>query len=399
MVTTLTDRFVAGAQPAGRFTDIADEKVRGLVLRVGARTKVWYFAYRNKGPVQRFRLGEYPALKLAGARKQATAQRAQLDNGVDPAAERRQPPPAPVPAAPVFTFADFVPTFIAFQKGRKKTWFDDQQKIERWLLPEWGALPLRDITRRHVHELLDRATSKGLTVGVNRIQALISRVFTVALDRQLIDAHPAARVIKRFAEVARDRVLTDDEIRALWAGLATMPAAASDVTRLRLLLGQRGAEVADMVWTELELDDATWSIPRPRTKNKKPHLVALPALALTVIARRLATAAADQARVFPGYALSSEEHSQLASLHGGVYTWIDLRRTMATRLGELGYEDPLIGRLLNHKRATVTGKHYNHAEYLAQTRAALTDWNDEVARILANEPKRAATVVDIRRGR
>ena len=43
MVTTLTDRFVAGAQPAGRFTDIADEKVRGLVLRVGARTKVWYF--------------------------------------------------------------------------------------------------------------------------------------------------------------------------------------------------------------------------------------------------------------------------------------------------------------------------------------------------------------------
>ena len=63
-----------------------------------------------------------------------------------------------------------------------------------------GPLPARDITRRHVHELLDTLVAKGMTTGVNRVQAVISRLFTVALDRSLIDAHPAARMLKRFQE-------------------------------------------------------------------------------------------------------------------------------------------------------------------------------------------------------
>ena len=73
-------------------------------------------------------------------------------------------------------------------------------------------------------------------------------MFTVALDRHLVDAHPAARVIKRFSETPRERDLTDDELRTLWAGLDARPGAASDAMRLRLLLGQRGAETAGMLW-------------------------------------------------------------------------------------------------------------------------------------------------------
>ena len=93
-------------------------------------------------------------------------------------------------------------------------------------------------------------------------------MFTVALDRHLVDAHPAARVIKRFSENPRDRVLSDDELRRLWAGLDAQPGAASDAMRLRLLLGQRGAETAGMLWDELDLETATWTLPRPRTKNE-----------------------------------------------------------------------------------------------------------------------------------
>ena len=64
----------------------------------------------------------------------------------------------------------------------------------------WGSLPLREIKRPQIHEVLDTIAGKGLTIGVNRVQAVISRLFTVALDRSLIDAHPAARLIKRFTE-------------------------------------------------------------------------------------------------------------------------------------------------------------------------------------------------------
>src|SRR5207244_3987164 len=125
-------------------------------------------------------------------------------------------------------------------------------KTSKYLLPRWGSMPLRSITRAHVHELLDGLVANGMTVGVNRVQAVISRLFTVALDRSLVDAHPAARMIKRFQERASDRVLTDAELRTLWLGLDAQPGPAADALRLRLLLGQRGAEVIGMKWDEID---------------------------------------------------------------------------------------------------------------------------------------------------
>ena len=163
-----------------------------------------------------------------------------------------------------------MPVFVRFQKGRTRHWADEEGKIKRYLLPAWGSLPLKAITRVQVAELLDAVENKGLTFGTNRVQAVISRMFTVALNRGLIDAHPAARIIKRFAEQARDRVLTDDELRALWAGLDAHPGVASDAVRLRLLLGQRGQETAGMLWKEIDLDEGQWSLPgRARRTNTR----------------------------------------------------------------------------------------------------------------------------------
>jgi integrase len=261
--------------------------------------------------------------------------------------------------------------------------------IERWLIEPWGALALRDITRRHVHEVLDHAVSEGLTIGVNRLQALISRIFTIALDRGHIDAHPAARLIKRFKEQPRDRVLTDDELRALWAGLDARPGTPSDALRLRLLLGQRGEEIAGMQWSEVDLDTAAWLLPARRTKNARPHVVALPATALELIRRRRELVPIDQPRVFPDLSLQDEAHSALSVIHGGAYEWKDLRRTVATRLAEIGFDETIIGRTLNHAKYTVTARHYNKHAYIEEVRQALAAWDVELQRILANEPKTA----------
>jgi integrase len=386
-----TDRAVAGLSPVRRV--YFDRQIRGLALRVGARDRVWYFTYRNGGPTQWYRLGTYPAVKLAAARKEAGAVRHRLEvDGIDPAAERRKPAPAPTP--PAFTFKDFAPSFVAFQKGRVKDWANDEAKIDRYILPAWGPLPLKEITRRHVHELLDSVAGKGLTIGVNRLQALISRIFTVALDRSLIDAHPAARVIKRFKETPRDRVLTDDELRALCAGLDAQPGAASDAMRLRLLLGQRGAETAGLCWSELDLDAGLWTLPRRRTKTtQRDHVVPLPPTALELLTRRRAAVPADEARVFAGLTLSGDEHRAIGTIHGGAYEWKDLRRTVATRLADLGIEETVIGRLLNHAKHSITGKHYNQHAYLDEIRHALTVWDTELARIVSGAPRRKPRVL------
>lgn len=393
----MNDRSVA-AKKLQR-TTYFDTQTQGLALRVGARARTWCFVYRNGGPSEWVTLGRYPAVSLADARQLVLEHRHALDiKGIDPAVERRkEPEPPPPPDAPAFTFADFVPAFVAFQKGRKKRWEDDQNMIARYLTPAWGTLPLADIKRTHVHELLDAAVGKGLTIGVNRIQALISRIFTVALDRGLIEAHPAARVIKRFTEHPRDRVLSDDELRALWTGLDAHPGAASDAIRLRLLLGQRGAETAGMLWTEIDVDAATWSLPRTRTKNHQPHTVALPPTALALVKRRRQGVPVDEPRVFPALTLTGDEHKALGVLHNGTYEWKDLRRTVGTRLADLGFDEATRGRVLNHARHTVTEKHYNRHQYVEEVRQALTAWDADLQRILRDEPKKKPRVLPMRR--
>ena len=397
----LQDRFVAGARTKTR-VNFFDTKVRGLTLRVfPSGVKSWSFVYRVNGSQPRWMtLGTYPAMTLADARKRALEQRKTVDvDGRDPVVEQRAAEEI-TPAPAVFTFADLVGVYEAFVKGRKRdNGQGDLQKIRRYLLPAWGPLPLREITRTHVHELLDTLVAKGLSVGVNRIQAVVSRLFTVALDRSLIDAHPAARMIKRFKEHASERVLTDDELRHLWKGLDAQPGAAADVIRLRLLLGQRGDEIIEMAWSEVVLDnERVWHVPGARTKNGKAHSVPLPETAHAILERRRAAVAETEPRVFP-LSRFADEYRDLATIHNGSYEWKDLRRTMATRLAGLGFDETVIGRMLNHARYTVTAKHYNQHVYLTEKRNALDAWDRELARILANRPVRVSKVLRHQPGR
>ncbi len=395
----LTDRLVKGARSDVRIA-FFDTHTRGLALRVtptGAKT--WYFVCRvNGSPSQWDRLATVDAMSLADARKVARKRRAIVDDGRNPAAERRaERVAARTPAPGGFTFGDLCDLYVKIAAGQKKTWRDDVAKIDKYLLPAWGGLPLRDVTRAQVHELLDTLVADGMTVGVNRVQALISRLFTVAVDRSLLESHPAARMEKRFKEMPSERVLTDDELRALWAGLDAHPGRAADALRLRLLTGQRGEEVVGMLWSEVDLAARVWQLSPERTKNGRAHAVPLSAPAMALIKRAKSAGEGDATRVFPFLTLRSDDHRALAVIHGGAYEWKDVRRTVATRLAGLGFDETCIGRVLNHARVTVTGRHYNQHAYLDEKRAALDDWARALADIVSARKPRGAAVVRFRR--
>jgi len=401
----LTDRFIAGLRPSRRVVYF-DTKAKGLTLRVSpSGRKTWAFVYRTGGKApQWMTLGTYPAVTLVEARARALDKRHAIDvENRDPAAEKRaaraaaQRPEPETTAPKVFTFGDLVQVYERFAKGRKKTWKDDIATAKRHLLPAWATTPARAITRAHVHELLDSLVAKGLTIGVNRVQAVISRLFTIALDRSLVDAHPAARMIKRFQEQPSERVLSDDELRALWIGLETRPGPASDAVKLRLLLGQRGAETMGMRWTEVDLKAHTWSMPGTRTKNRRPHAVPLSPTAVAILDRRRKEAPVTQALVFEGLTQWSDEHRALSEIHGGAYTWKDLRRTVSTRLAARGFTEEVIGRALNHARYTVTARHYVKHDYLTEVRRALEVWDTDLADIIAGRELTPTAVLQFRR--
>jgi integrase len=394
---TLTDRFVAGPIRVETRTNYFDAKVTGLCLRVTPTGgKVWAFTYRvnGSGP-QWITMGTYPVMSLVEARKQARVYRKSVDvDKRDPVAERKaEAARVPVPAAPTLSVRTYAKTFITFQKGRKKTWANDQRKVDTYLLPVWGDLPLDAITRKMVADRLSEIAATGITIGVNRIQTLISRFFAVAMMQGLLEANPAARMEKRFKEHARTRVLSEEEIRALHAALAYRPSEAADVIWLRLLLGQRGEETAGMLWRELDLERRTWMLEGARTKNGKPNLVWLPEMALTILRRqRAAGTSKTEARVFPtlkDFHCGSRTERELYEVAKTFedFEWRDLRRTFSTGLGDLGIDDGVIDRLLNHAAATVGRKHYNHAKYLPEKQVALAAWERELTRILKNKPK------------
>jgi hypothetical protein len=113
----------------------------------------------------------------------------------------RQATPA-IAAPPVFTFADLARLYETFAKGRKRTWKDDVAKIEKYLLPAWGAMPLRDITRRHVHELLDKLAAQTANFTLRMRPSNVRGLFSMIRICRLTATLSCGRVHKNSSEAS-----------------------------------------------------------------------------------------------------------------------------------------------------------------------------------------------------
>ena len=138
----------------------------------------------------------------------------------------------------------------------------------------------------------------------------------------------------------------------------------------------------------MDLETGVWQLPATATKNARPHAVPLSSTALQIVTARRKMITGDEPRVFPGLSRQATPYRDLAAIHQGRYQWRDLRRTMATRIAGLGFNETTIGRVLNHARYTVTAKHYNQHLYLNEIGTALQTWDDELDRIIAKRKAR-----------
>jgi integrase len=344
-----------------------DEATPGFGVRRQARAAVFFLKYRVNGVQRLYTIGRFGALTPDAARREARRVLGSVASGSDPQREKI--------AARSGTMLRTIEAYLAWAERRLRPRSFDEAR--RMLMVDWRplhSLAVQAVTRRDVAEVLREIETRG-PVAAQRARATLSACFGWAIREGYdIAANPVAGTNSPVTR-SRDRVLTKDELAALWRGLGTDRF--SDIVRLLVLTGQRRSEIGGLRWSELR--DESIVLPADRTKNARSHTVPLSPLAHEVINRQ------DRVTEFVWGTVWTRWSAPKAALaaRAGIGDWRlhDLRRTFATMLGELGYAQPhVIEAALNHysgHRAGIVGV-YQRSKHADEVRAALLRWSEYV---------------------
>jgi integrase len=361
------------------------DKGQALVLRVRrSGTKSWCVSYiqagKNKPP---FTIGRYPQLSLADAADEGRRVLDELLNGTPPGKLRQQRNAQGAPE-PITTFEATAELFLlryCINKADKGT--RDRSILEREFIPVWGAQEAETLRRADVIVLLDAIAERG-PVAANRAHSCLRKLFNWAVQRDLLDTNPATNIARPGGkEKARDRVLTDDEIRSLWAAVAAANMAEQIKLLLQLMLvtAQRKAELLQAQWSEFDLTAGWWTIPAEHAKNRLSHRVPLSSLALQLLRQAsalnpdsgLVLASPRSGDVMVGSAVDRAVRNNRDYFTIAHWTPHDLRRSAASKMAGLGVSRLVIKKLLNHADSDITAV-YDRYSYDEEKKAALALW-------------------------
>jgi integrase len=396
MAKAFTAKSIENIRPAAERREIPDAGCRGLYLIVQpSGRKSWAVRYRFEGKPKKLTLDG--VLTLAAARKTATDALHELEQGRDPATlkfEARATAEQASAARAADTVDHLSALFIerhAKKKTRHNSWRQTVHVFDDIVLPAWRGRVVHDIKRRDIIDLLERV-AEDRPIMANRVLAALSKFFNWLCERDVIVASPCAGVARPSDERARDRILSDDEIRKLWLACDAIGGRVGPCVKLLLLTGQRRSEVAGMRRSEINGD--VWSLAPERTKNKRRHDVPLSAQALAIIeAIPEITGKEDFIFTSSGTRRMGDFARAKAAIDAHMMPetpWVfhDLRRTAASGMAKLGIRLPVIEKCLNHSSGTFRGiiAIYQRHDFAAEKRDALQRWADRVDAIVSGEP-------------
>lgn len=354
---TLTTDVIREAEP--KLHEYALRDGEGLALRVlPSGTKVWSVYYWERGRKRNKSPGRWPDMGIRAAR----AERDRIK--------------ALAAGANAITLEAFAEEYItSWAQPNKDSWREDRRMIDKDIIPELGDRPIVQITRRDCTRVVDRVQKRGAPDMTARTHACLRRLLQYAVDRGIRDDNPASRMGVRQSD-ARDRVLGSEELVAWWRSLQAeeIPPGPRIALSLVLATGQRPGEVLTMEPKDIDRIDQLWNIPREKAKNNHAHVVPLTDWAQALIdearglwptARYVIPIAASTMRDWMRASVKAAEIDR-ATPH-------DLRRTVATWLGRLGYTGTVQDKVLNHVDQSVGGI-YDRYEYLTEKREALEAW-------------------------
>jgi integrase len=407
---TSNEAIAALALPAGvRELKFFDHGHRDCVVGFGLRirdtgSRVWVFQYKYGDKHNRMKLGTWPSLSLEKARGKARKYREDVDDGGNPAAKR-----AENRQRSTETFGRIAARYLERRKPAMKprSYAEVERHLNKHAKPLHGLL-LAGIDRRRVAGLLSEIGDGSGVVAANRVRASLSALFAWAIREGILDANVVIGT-NRSDEAERDRVLSEAELREISAALLDDDYGA--IVRLLMLTGQRREEIGGLRWSEIDFDRGVIVFPATRAKNKREHEIPMSDPVREILESRDHKEGRDLVfgkgkGPFAGWsnakeALDSRLLEARMKVHGEkaktVPDWRlhDLRRSVATHMGDNGVQPHVIEAVLNHisgHKGGVAGI-YNRATYAAEKRTALIMWADHL-RLIVDGGSR--TVVPLR---
>lgn len=260
-----------------RDAEYTDLSCVGLQLRVSKNGRRFFqHRYRYLGRKRCLSLGEYPHVTIQEARTKVGEQRAMLARDVDPADEREQRRSEP-------TLAEFARDhYMPHSRQHKKTWEEDEWKIERRMVPAMGHLRLSGITTRDVTAYHSVEKNRTSSVTANHHLTLIKRMLNLAVKWGFLEHSPAAAVEKFKEPPQRERYLTKEELPRFLKALDELTdRSAAAALALALYTGCRRNEIMSLRWDQVHLGEGRLYL--PVTKNNRSRSVLLNPRALKVL--------------------------------------------------------------------------------------------------------------------
>jgi integrase len=405
----LTDAKIKGLRaPATGRIEVSDENVKGLRLRVGTSgAKTFILRKRIGGKISNVTVGRYhdQRFTLTDARKKARTLLNDIEGGADPRADTRRKVGAGSGTVRAL-FDDYKKA-----KAGKRSIGEIERIFDRYILPEIGDRLADSINRADVTRLIDKVATGGAKptpVMARAVAAQLSAFYGWAMPRlHRLEINPCRDAGKPDRPKARERVLSNAELKALWKVLDGEGLPWGPAVKLLILTGQRRDEVFSADRDEFDVKGKLWTIPGARAKNGKAHLVPLSPAAAALVkgvptidgSDKLFPSRADPKRGASGFSKALERIITAMEKDLGPierFTLHDLRRTLATGLQRLGVRLEVTEAVLNHVAGTrggLVGVYQRH-EFLDEKRHALNAWAAEVDRIV--KAKARDNVVAIR---
>lgn len=452
MKTRFDDPTIRNLELKEKTYDCMAEKEPGFGIRVHpSGTMTFFYQYKVDGLRRFMSLGNYPTTSLKKARDHYQAELAKVKalrrgsaDGVDPVAEikRKQELRIAEEAArsQALTVSELCKEYIEKHAMKfKRSWQEDERILNKEVIPLWGKRKAQDIKKRDVILLLEGIIERGSPGMANNTFKIIRKMLNYAVEKDILILSVAMGVKLPAPVNARERVLSQDEIKLLWSTLKTASISEDIRCAIELILctAQRPGEVIGIHTREIDGD--WWTIPSERSKNGKAHRVFLTGSAKKIIddsiariksAKKIPSETKYDGYIFPcphktkiqsadrhalsraiarniAWPLTDDKGRPLYTKDGkpatenrlGVehFTPHDLRRTAATFMAQSGEMDEVIDAVLNHAKQGVI-KVYNQYRYDKEKQMALESWERKLLSVIA-EKQQKDNVTSIKEGR